>query len=92
MGVGAQTLSTIFTPTDTANYTTAADSVSINVIQASIAGAVTFAYITNWSDNTVSVIDISTNTVTATVPAGSYLLGVVVTPTGKKVYMTNGYD
>jgi len=32
LGVSAHTLSTLFTPTDTANYTTASASVLINVI------------------------------------------------------------
>ena len=38
-------------------------------------------------DNTVSVIDTATNTVTATVPVGSYPIGVAVTPDGTKVYV-----
>ena len=55
----------------------------------SIAGAAPFAYITNYLDNTVSVIDTATNTVTSTVPVGSSPIGVAVTPDGTKVYVAN---
>ena len=43
------------------------------------------AYITNNSDNSVSVIDTATNTVTATIPVGDGPFGVAVTPDGSKV-------
>src|SRR6516165_8842635 len=39
--------------------------------------------------STVSVIDTASNTVTATIPAGSASMGVAVTPDGTKVYVTN---
>jgi YVTN family beta-propeller protein len=49
-----------------------------------------FAYITNNNGaGTVSVIDIATNEITATVPVGSYPLGVAVTPNRNEVYVTN---
>jgi S-layer protein (TIGR01567 family) len=48
-----------------------------------------YAYITNTESNTVSVIDTSTNTVIATVNAGSWPWGVAVNPMGTKVYVTN---
>jgi len=51
----------------------------------------TYAYITNELDSSVSVIDIDTNTVTATVSAGSYPVGVAVNPSGTKVYVANFY-
>jgi YVTN family beta-propeller protein len=47
------------------------------------------AYITNFGDNTVSVIDTTTNTVVATIPVGRTPTGVAVTPDGSKVYVTN---
>jgi YVTN family beta-propeller protein len=47
------------------------------------------AYITNVLDNTVSVIATATNTLTATIPVGVNPLGVVVTPDGSSVYVTN---
>jgi len=51
----------------------------------------TYAYITNELDSSVSVIDIDTNTVTDTVSAGSYPVGVAVNPSGTKVYVANYY-
>jgi YVTN family beta-propeller protein len=59
---------------------------------ASVAGAVPFAYITNYDDNTTSVIDIATNTVTSTVPVGIRPCGVAVSPDGSKLYVTNAGD
>src|SRR3989475_11434648 len=50
------------------------------------------AYITNLNDNTVSVIDTASNTVTATVPVGTFPNGVAVTPDGARVYVANVLD
>src|SRR5204862_426098 len=50
------------------------------------------AYITNLNDNTVSVIDTASNTVTATVPVGTFPNGVAVTPDGAHVYVANVLD
>jgi YVTN family beta-propeller protein len=47
------------------------------------------AYITNCDDNTVSVIDTASNTVTATVPVGACPGGVAVMPDGAHVYVAN---
>jgi len=55
----------------------------------SASSAGTYAYITNGGSNSVSVIDTSTNTVTATIKVGKSPEGVVVNPNGKKVYVTN---
>ena len=78
-----QTLTAYFTPTDTANYTTVSANVSINVMKLSV------AYITNCWNNTVSVINTTTNTVTATIPVGNFPWGISVTSDGTKVYVTN---
>ncbi len=56
-----------------------------------IAGASPFAYITNQGDNTVSVIDTATNTVTATIPVGSGPLAIAVSPNETKLYVANAY-
>ena len=48
------------------------------------AQAQTRAYVTNYVDNTVSVIDTATNTVVATIPVGIQPLGVAVTPDGTR--------
>ena len=53
------------------------------------AEAAPFLYVTNFSDNTVSVIDTATNTVVATVAVGNGPEGVAVTPDGTKVYVAN---
>src|SRR5215831_19577435 len=50
------------------------------------AEAQTRAYVTSFQDNTVSVIDTSTNTVVATIPVvGS---GIAITPDGTRAYVT----
>ncbi|MGB9941312.1 PKD domain-containing protein [Methanosarcina sp.] len=55
--------------------------------------APSYAYITNFNSNTVSVINTSSNTVTATVPVGTDPFGAAVSPDGSKVYVANAnYD
>jgi len=49
-------------------------------------------YVTNNNDDTVSVIDASTRTVTATVPVGKKPGGVAVDPGTHTVYVTNFDD
>ena len=56
---------------------------------ASIIGFAQTAYITNEGDNTVSVINVTTNTVVATITVGVEPLGVSVSSDGTKVYTTN---
>lgn len=48
-----------------------------------------FAYITNSGSNTVSVMDLATNTVAGTIPVGSNPQGVAVSPAGTQVYVCN---
>jgi len=54
-------------------------------------GAVPFVYITNAGSNTVSIINTSTNKITAMVNLESphFPLEVAITPDGTKVYVTN---
>ena len=47
------------------------------------------AYITNNGSSTVSVINVTTNTVSATIPVGTNPYGVSVSSDGSKVYVTN---
>ncbi len=47
------------------------------------------AYIANFGSGNVSVIDLSNNTVIATLPVGSQPFGVAIHPTGSKVYISN---
>ena len=52
----------------------------------------TRAYVINSLDNTVSVIDTSTNTVIATIPVGAGPTGSVLTPDGSKLYVANSLN
>jgi YVTN family beta-propeller protein len=51
--------------------------------------AQTRAYVTNNSDNTVSIIDTATHSVIATVPVGLGPAAVAVTPNGRFAYVAN---
>src|SRR5580704_167769 len=56
---------------------------------AAMAAAGVNVYIANFNDNTISIIDSATNTVTATVKVlGTFPEGVAVTPDGSKVLVT----
>ena len=48
------------------------------------------AYITNYGNGTVSVVDIPTNTITDTITVGAHPSGVSVSSDGSTVYITNG--
>ncbi|MFO7400958.1 MAG: hypothetical protein C0P63_016450, partial [Actinomycetales bacterium] len=47
------------------------------------------AYLTNQGNDTVSVVDITTNTVIATIPVGGAPTGVAAGPGGTRVYVAN---
>src|SRR3972149_5843437 len=47
------------------------------------------AYITNNGSSSVSVINVATNTVSATITVGNEPWGVAVSPDGSKVYVAN---
>jgi YVTN family beta-propeller protein len=49
-------------------------------------------YVANVNDDTVSVIDTATNTVTATIPVGSHPIYVAADPAAGTVYVTNVND
>ncbi|RXA15078.1 PKD domain-containing protein [Methanosarcina sp. MSH10X1] len=51
--------------------------------------APSYAYITNFNSNTVSVINTSSDAVTATVPVGKKPMGVAVSPDGTRIYVAN---
>jgi YVTN family beta-propeller protein len=48
-----------------------------------------YAYITNADSNSVSVVNLATNTVTETLTVGAGPYGVAVTPSGAYVYISN---
>ncbi|WP_245814000.1 YncE family protein [Rhodococcus marinonascens] len=50
------------------------------------------AYVTNGSDDSVSVIETAGNTVVDTVPVGDAPVGVAITPDGSHAYVANGAD
>jgi YVTN family beta-propeller protein len=56
------------------------------------AGAATSVYVTNSYNNTVSVINAGTNTVTATVTVGRFPYAVAITPNGQFAYVANLFD
>ncbi|MEI6752953.1 MAG: FISUMP domain-containing protein [Paludibacter sp.] len=70
--------------------TTPGGSVSSNSNFTEGAAITSYAYVSNQGNNTVSVINTSTNTVTATVNVGNTPSGVSISPDGKKVYVSNG--
>ena len=49
-------------------------------------------YVTNFQDDTLSIIQRATNTVTDTIPVGNGPLGLAVAPDGARVYIVNGFD
>src|SRR5579872_5773091 len=51
--------------------------------------AVENAYVSNFTDGTVSVIDTTNNMVTATITVGTNPTNLVVSPDGTKVYVAN---
>jgi YVTN family beta-propeller protein len=50
------------------------------------------AYVTNFKDNTLSVLSTATNTVTDTIAVGAGPLGIAFAPDGTKAYVVNGFD
>jgi len=54
-----------------------------------VAGAAPFAYVTNSFDGSVSVVDVATNSVVATLGVGRNPYGVVVNADGTRVYVAN---
>lgn len=46
------------------------------------------AYVTNFNDDTVQVIETATNSIVATIPVGDQPYGVAVSPDGGQVYVT----
>jgi YVTN family beta-propeller protein len=50
------------------------------------------AYVTNFADGTISVIDTSTNELVTTIvlPMGSFPTGIAITPDGTRAYVTRG--
>jgi len=63
---------------------------TFNVTQAgAVTGGTVFAYVTNASGDSVSVINVATNTIAATIPVGDEPRGLAITPDGSHVYVAN---
>lgn len=54
--------------------------------------ATNYAYVANEGSNSVSVIDVSTNVVTSTIPVGNVPVPIAITPDGSYVYVGNEGD
>jgi YVTN family beta-propeller protein len=59
------------------------------LILVGVTGASPFAYVTNYENNSVSVIDTAANTVKTTVNVGSGPRGVAFSPDGTRAYVAN---
>jgi YVTN family beta-propeller protein len=66
--------------------------VGVNPIGVAVNPATNRIYVTNNADDTVSVIDGTTNTVIATVDVGDYPDGIAVNPTTNRIYVANAGD
>lgn len=93
-GTGSTERNPVHTYYEAGNYTvrltvrnadgTGSKTSAINVFQRLV-----YAYVTNSGDNTVSVIDTATNTVTAAVPARNSPYEISTSPAGTEVYVAN---
>jgi YVTN family beta-propeller protein len=59
------------------------------VVAPQTANAQRFTYVTNFGSSSVSVIDMSSNTVAATVSVGGNPYGIAITPDGSRLYVAN---
>jgi YVTN family beta-propeller protein len=80
---------TVLSPAAYADSVTATITVGTNPTGVALNPAGTLAYVTNYSDATVSVINTSTGAVTATINVGTGPFGVAVNSAGTFAYVTN---
>ncbi|MGH8122573.1 MAG: YncE family protein, partial [Rudaea sp.] len=62
---------------------------AVAMLGVSAAQAAPFAYVANYIDGTVSVLDTATATATATITVGTEPIGVAINPAGTFVYVAN---
>jgi YVTN family beta-propeller protein len=63
---------------------------AVATTQAEVAGPAGFrAYVVNEGDNTVTPVDLATNTTGTPIPVGDQPTAIAITPDGKKAYVTN---
>ncbi len=63
--------------------------VSVGKLPTGVATTDSTAYVTNSSDNTLSVVDLASGSVTATIPVGSFPNAVALNTTGTTAYVAN---
>ncbi len=80
---GVNGVVTVTTPSGTA---TSATSFSVG------SGTVAYAYMTNYADNNVSIVNTSTGVVSSTLAVGATPSGVAVNPSATRVYIANSGD
>jgi outer membrane autotransporter protein len=61
----------------------------VSPVGAAVRGDESLAYITNFSSNTVSVINTATNTAVATIPVGDFPQLIAISPDGTRAYVAN---
>jgi len=66
--------------------------IAVMLLFISISATAQTAYITEWNGSVVSVIDVGTNTVSASIVVGNNPSGVSVSQDGTKVYVANHQD
>jgi YVTN family beta-propeller protein len=79
---------------DTNTATTTVDAIKVGSTpqQIAISPDKKFAYVTNYGSTSVSVINLATNKVDATIAVASTPMGVAVSPDSSTVYVANGND
>ena len=73
-----------------ANQKTAEVPVGIEPQSVAISNDNKLAYVTNQGSNSVSVVDLSTNSEVTKIPVGVEPYGIALTPDGKRAYVVNG--
>ncbi len=66
--------------------------VSVGSLPTGVAASDSTAYVTNSDDNTVSVVDLATHTVSNTIPVGRFPAAVALNPADTQAYVTNFRD
>ena len=77
---------------DTATYRVKTITTGAGPRRLAISPAGDRVFVTNYLDNSVSVIDTRTRTLSATIPVGVNPRGIATTPSGDAIYVTNVQD
>ncbi|WP_424356569.1 hypothetical protein [Methanocella sp. MCL-LM] len=67
-------------------------SILLLLLTTGVAAAADFGYVTNTNSNTVSVIDLNSNTVSTNITVGTQPIGVATNPGGTRIYVSNSMD